>query len=133
MYSILARTECRSEIPFGVFSVQVNVSARHGSLSSQDQDLIREKVEKIRRLFDRINSIQVTVDLQHLEQPHVEINASAEHAQDFVASAKATTVLSALDSSIQKIEQQIRKHKEKLTGHKGSGIKHISPAVEEAE
>jgi putative sigma-54 modulation protein len=113
--------------------VQINVSARHGSLSTEDQDLTREKVEKIQRLFDRINAIQVTVDMQHLEQPHVEINVSAEHAPGFVSSAKASTVLGALDASIQKIEQQIRKHKEKLTGHKGSGIRHISPAVEEAE
>lgn len=113
--------------------MQVNVSARHGSLSASDQELIREKVEKTRRLFDRINSIQVTVDMQRQEQPHVEINVSAEHSQDFVASANATTVLSALDSTIQKVEQQIRKHKEKLTGHKGSSIKHISPTEDLAE
>lgn len=113
--------------------MQVNVSARHGSLSTQDQETIREKSEKVRRLFDRINSIQVIVDMQRKEEPHVEINVSAEHSQDFVSSAKASTVVSALDSAIQKIEQQIRKHKEKLTGHKGSSIKHISPAVEEAE
>ena len=87
--------------------MQVNVSARHGSLSASDQESIREKVEKTRRLYDRINSIQVTVDMQRQEQPHVEINVSAEHSQDFVASAHATTVLSALDSSIQKVEQQI--------------------------
>jgi putative sigma-54 modulation protein len=117
----------------GVFQVQVNVSARHGTLSSHDQDVIREKSEKVRRLFDRINSIQVTVDFQHQEQPRVEMNVSAEHSQDFVSSAEANTVLTALDSAIGKIEQQLRKHKEKLTGHKGSSIKHISPAVEEAE
>jgi putative sigma-54 modulation protein len=113
--------------------VQVNVSARHGSLSSYDQDVIREKSEKVRRIFDRVNAIQVTVDFQHPDKPHVEINVSAEHAQDFVASAEANTVISALDSAIQKVEQQLRKHKEKLTGHKGTSAKHIAPAVEETE
>lgn len=114
--------------------MQVNVSARHGSLSSFDSELIREKAEKLRRLFDRINSIQVTVDFQHETEPRVEINVSAEHAPDFVASGEATTVLSALDQSLQKIEQQLRKHKEKATGHKGSTIrKNISPAIDEAE
>ncbi len=114
--------------------MQVNVSARHGSLSAHDQEVIREKAEKVRRLFDRVNSIQVTVDFQHQDKPHVEINASAEHSEDFVASAEASTVISALDSAIQKIEQQLRKHKEKLTGHhKGPSAKHITPAVEESE
>lgn len=113
--------------------MQVNVSARHGSLSTFDQDVIREKSEKVRRIFDRVNAIQVTVDFQHPDKPHVEINVSAEHSQDFVASAEANTVISALDSAIQKIEQQLRKHKEKLTGHKGTSAKHIAPAVEETE
>ncbi len=112
--------------------MQVNVSARHGSLSGYDQEVIREKTEKIRRFFDRVNAIEVTVDFQHQDSPHVEINASAEHTQDFVASATAPTVISALDSAIQKIEQQLRKHKEKLTGHKAPGVKHITP-VDETE
>lgn len=110
--------------------MQVNVSARHGSLSSYDQEVICEKAEKVRRLFDRVNAIEVTVDMQHQESPHVEINVSAEHAPDFVASASATTVLSALDSAISKVEQQLRKHKEKTTGHKSTGVKHISPVDE---
>ncbi len=107
--------------------MQVNVSARHGSLSGHDQEVIREKSEKVRRLFDRVNAIEVTVDFQHQEEPHVEINVSAEHSKDFVASATATTVIAALDSAIQKVEQQLRKHKEKLTGHKSTSVKHIIP------
>ncbi|HAC89682.1 MAG TPA: ribosome-associated translation inhibitor RaiA [Planctomycetaceae bacterium] len=113
--------------------MQVNVSARHGSLSDYDQQVIRDKSEKIRRIFDRINAIAVVVDLQHQERSHVEINVSAEHTQDFVASAQANTVLNALDGAIQKVEQQLRKHKEKITGHKGSSAKHITPPEDQEE
>ncbi len=108
--------------------MQVNVSARHGTLGSEDQQIIREKAEKVRRLFDRVNAIGVTVDFQHAEGPHVEINVTAEHAPEFVASTSASTVIAALDGTIQKIEQQLRKYKEKLTGHKAAGVKHIPPA-----
>ncbi len=111
--------------------MQVNVSARHGTLSGHDQEVIREKSEKVRRLFDRVNAVEVTVDFQHQDEPHVEINVSAEHTNDFVASAKAPTVIAALDSAIQKVEQQLRKHKEKLTGHKSTAAKHITPAIVE--
>ena len=117
--------------------MQVNVSARHGSLSSHDQEIIREKSERVRRLFDRVNAIEVTVDFQHQDKPHVEINVSAEHTQDFVASATAPTVISALDGTIQKIEQQLRRHKERLTEHKAAGVKHMNaptdPDEDEAE
>ncbi len=104
--------------------MQVNVSARHGHLKQEDQAIIVEKAEKLRRLFDRINAIEVTVDLEHLDKPTVEINVSAEHTNDFVATTQSTTVIAALDITIGKVEQQIRKHKEKVTEHKGVGVKH---------
>ena len=105
--------------------MQVNVSARHGHLKAEDQAIIVEKVEKVRRLFDRINAIEVTVDLEHLDKPSVEINVSAEHSHDFVATTQSTSIIAALDMTIGKVEQQIRKHKEKVTQHKGVGGKHV--------
>lgn len=111
--------------------MQVNVSARHGTLSAHDQQFIQEKTEKVRRLLDRVNAIEVTVDFQRQEEPEVEINVSAEHAPDFVASAAATNVVSALDAAIQKVEKQLRRFKDKTTGHKVSGGKHIAPPDEE--
>ena len=104
--------------------MQVNVSARHGHLKQEDQQLISEKAEKVRKFYDRINAIEVTVDLEHADKPHVEVQVSAESAPDFIATATAPTVLAALDSAIQKVEQQVRKHKEKVTDHKVVGHKH---------
>lgn len=105
--------------------MQVNVSARHGHLKQEDQHIIVEKAEKLRRFYDRINSIGVMVDLGKLDQPFVEIQVSAEHSPDFVASTTAATVVAALDATLQKIEQQLRKHKEKVTEHKATGHKHM--------
>ncbi len=109
----------------------VNVSARHGHLKAEDQTIIVEKVDKMRRLFDRINAIEVTVDLERLDRPSVEINVSAEHSPDFVATTESTTVISALDLTIGKVEQQIRKHKERVTEHKGPSVRHSG--VEETD
>lgn len=109
--------------------MQVNVSARHGSLQAGDQELIVEKVEKLRRLFDRVNAIEVTVDLKQLDQPSVEIQVSAEHADDSVATAESTTVIAALDLAIPKVEQQLRRLKDKKTGHRATGHKHIDTTV----
>ena len=106
--------------------MQINVSARHGHLKQEDQKLIIEKVEKVRKFYDRISSIEVTVDLEHIDKPHVEINVSAEAAPDFISTATAPSVLVALDMAIQKVEQQVRKHKERVTDHKGIGHKHVA-------
>ncbi len=109
--------------------MQVNVSARHGNLQPGDQTLVVEKVEKLRRLYDRINAIDVTVDLKQLDKPGVEIKVSIEGSDDCVATAEATTVLSALDAAIPKVEQQLRRIKEKKTGHRATAHKHIEPVI----
>lgn len=111
--------------------MQVNVSARHGHLQPGDQELIVEKSEKLRRLYDRITSIEVTVDLQSQDHPSVEIQVSAEHADDCVATSESSTVISALDMVIPKVEQQLRKLKEKKTGHRATAHKHIDPTENE--
>lgn len=98
--------------------MQVNVSARHGQLQPGDQPLIVEKAERLRRLNDRVNSIEVTVDLKQLSKPMVEIVCSVEGSDDCVGHADATTVLAALDTAIPKVEHQLRRLKEKKTEHR---------------
>lgn len=92
-----------------------------------------EKAEKLRRLYDRVNAIEVTVDLKQLDKPSVEIQVSAEHADDCVATAEASTVIAALDTAIPKVEQQLRRLKEKKTGHRGTAHKHIDTSAVEDE
>lgn len=113
--------------------MQVNVSARHGSLQPGDQELIEEKTIKLRRLYDRINAIEVTIDLKQLDKPSVEIQVSAEHADDMVAHAEATTVIAALDNAIPKVEQQLRKLKARKTDHRTAAHKHIEPVEADDE
>ncbi len=113
-------------------SVQINISARHGHLSPGTQERISEKVESIRRLFDRITAIQVVVDLEHRDEPSVEIKVLAEHHDEFIATAKAESVHAALDGVIDKVEAQVRKFKEKLKDHKATGHKHLEPLAGEA-
>lgn len=104
--------------------MQIEVSARHGHLNPQTQDRIREKVEKLRRFFDRLTAIHVTVNLEHRESPDVEARVSAEHVDDFVA-ADTGELMTALDRVLHKLEMQLRKHKDKITGHRSPGHKHL--------
>lgn len=109
----------------------ISVSARHGNLQAGDQAIIEEKVAKLRRIFDRVSAIEVTADLEHLDSPSVEVRVLAEHAGEFVATAEAPTVIAALDTVIPKMEQQLRRAKEKMTGHRATGLKHLEPPATE--
>ncbi len=104
--------------------MQVRVSVRHGSLKPSDQKQIEEKAEKLRRLFDKVNAIEVVVDMKQEDSPLVELVVSAEHAADCLATATAPTVIAALDLAIPKVEQQLRRTKEKMTEHRVVGHKH---------
>jgi len=61
----------------------------------------------------------VLIDLANSDNPKVELKVTAEETDDFFASDTAGNVLAALDSVIHKLERQLRKHKEKLTDHRG--------------
>lgn len=102
--------------------MQVSISARHGHLSSATQEKIESKVERVRRFYDRISAIEVTVDLEHRDSVDVEVRISAEHTEDFVASERAGELFAGLDAVVHKLEQQLRKHKEKIqSGRRQAG------------
>ncbi len=94
--------------------MQIRISTRHGSLSDETQSRVREKVEKLTRLFDRLTAIQVTVDLERREEPSVDLKVSAEHKHDFVATNRSNDLMGSVDQVIHKLEQQLRKYKEKI-------------------
>jgi putative sigma-54 modulation protein len=101
----------------GVNSVQIKISARHGHLSDASQDFIREKAEKLLRFFERLTSIEVTVDLKN-EVKQVEFLVSAEHKHDFVAREHNSDILAAVDLVVDKLEAQLRRYKEKVQDHR---------------
>jgi putative sigma-54 modulation protein len=94
--------------------VQIRISTRHGNVSDETREKIRAKVEKLPRIFDRLTAIEVTVDLEHRDAPEVDLKAWAEHKHDFVATAKADELMAALDVVMHKLEQQLRKYKERI-------------------
>lgn len=97
--------------------MEITISTRHGNLGDQAQEKIRGKVQKLARLFERLISIDVTVDLDKADLPNVELIVSAEHKKDFMASFQSNDLFGALDQCIHKLEQQIRKYKEKIQSH----------------
>ncbi|MEI7781209.1 MAG: ribosome-associated translation inhibitor RaiA [Planctomycetota bacterium] len=98
--------------------MQIKVSARHGHLSPASQSKISAKVSRLKRYFDRLTALNVTVDLQNAGLPAVEIIASAEHFHDMVSHEHSAHLWRSVDGAVQKLEQQLRKHKEKVRDHK---------------
>jgi ribosome hibernation promoting factor len=101
--------------------VQVQISTRHGHLSDASQQKITAKVEKLSRIYDRLTSVDVTVDLKDSGNPRVDLKVSAEHKHDFVAHDQSDELMASVDAVVHRLEQQLRKHKEKVQDrHRGT-------------
>ena len=101
--------------------MQVNFSTRHGNVATATQEKIKSKVQKLGKFYDRITSFDVTVDLKDQQKPSLEVRVTAELIQDLVAADRNDNLLSAVDIVVHKLEQQIKRQKEKLQDHRGLG------------
>lgn len=97
--------------------MQIKITTRHGHLSEETQEFIRQKANKLPHLFPRIMMIEVVVDLES-DARFVEFLVSAEHKHDFVANETNRDVLVAVDAVVHKLEQQVRKYKERVQDHR---------------
>lgn len=97
--------------------MQVAIAARHGNIQPAAEDYIRRKAEKLLTYFERVTAIQVTVDFEK-DRVSVEIVVDAEHRNDFVAEVTGEDVPSTFDRAMAKMEQQIRRYKERLQEHR---------------
>ncbi len=100
--------------------MQINISTRHGHVSESTQALLREKFEHLNRLYDRVSSIELTIDLEHPAAPAVDLKVSAKK-HEFVATGQSDNLVASVDAVIEKMEQQLRKHKERVQDRHRSG------------
>lgn len=97
--------------------MQVIVSGRHMGVSDALRRYCEEKASRFVRLYDRIQSIEVILDA-HNGQHFAEMIVHSVGSHPFVASEEHDDAFAAVDLLIDKIESQIRRHKEKRRNRK---------------
>ena len=97
--------------------MRISVSTRHGHLSPETQEKIGHKIEKLGRFHNKISAADVTIDLKDEREPHVEICLVVDGASNFVSQTRGSSLLGAVDGAVNKLEEQLRRHKEKLIDH----------------
>jgi putative sigma-54 modulation protein len=98
--------------------VNVSVVARHMEVTDAMRSYAEQKVSRLPRFFNGLQSAVVTLDLdagQHL----VEIVASASHKAVFVARHRGNDMYACVDQCIHKLRQQLRRHKDRVRDRQG--------------
>lgn len=97
--------------------MELSVTGRHVEITDAMRSYVQEKVPRLQRLYDRIESIQVVVTGVS-DRFHTELVLHADHKHTFVAQREADAFNESIDLAIDKMERQLHEHKEKLRNRK---------------
>ncbi|MCW8347802.1 MULTISPECIES: ribosome hibernation promoting factor [Vibrio] len=95
--------------------MQIQIQGHHVDLTESMQDYVNSKFQKLERFFDHINTIQVILRVEKLNQiaeATLHINQAEIHA-----TAEDESMYAAIDSLVDKLVRQLNKHKEKISNH----------------
>ena len=103
--------------------MQLNLSGRHIDITPALRTYVSTKMERLERHFDNVTDIHVILSVEKLIQK-AEANLHVSGANLF-ANAEHPDMYAAIDSLVDKLDRQIKKHKEKVKDHRQAegGIK----------
>jgi putative sigma-54 modulation protein len=110
-------------------AVDITVNTRHMDASESVKAHVEAKVSKLEHFYDSIQNIEVILD-KEADKFVVEIIAHAKMKHTFVASHHDDNMHACIDMCLDKIVQQLRRHKDKVRDRQGPSH---SQTVESAE
>ena len=113
--------------------MQLNITGHHVEVTDSLKAYVAEKLERLEKHFDHINNVHVILTVEKQRQKS-EATVNVNGATLFADSTEGD-MYAAIDSMTDKLDRQIKKHKEKLKDHhqnEGLQVKH-QPVVEDEE
>lgn len=95
--------------------MQLDITGHHLEITDSLRNYVTEKMEKIERHFDHVGNVHVILTVEKNRQM-VEAKLNVTGAELF-ANAEDDDMYAAIDALIEKLDRQVKKHKEKLTDH----------------
>ncbi len=96
--------------------MQVTITARHLKLTPAIGEYVQKKLEKAKRYFDKLIRAQVILDVEK-NRHKAEIIIRTE-GRTVTAKEESTDLYAAIDLASDKIDEQLRRYKEKRRGHR---------------
>lgn len=97
--------------------MQITVTGRHMTVPEDVRRYCEEKAGRLPRLLDRIRLVEVVID-GHEGLHTAEMIVHADGSAPFVATSEDKDTFAAVDLLIDKIEQQLRRYKERMRNRK---------------
>lgn len=98
--------------------MQIDVTGHHVELTDALNDYVAQKFDRLERHFDNVVDVHVILTVEKLQQK-AEATVQISGAKLF-ADSIADDMYAAIDGLVDKLDRQVKKHKEKLTDHRRS-------------
>jgi putative sigma-54 modulation protein len=96
--------------------MQIQVSGHQVAVTHALRDYVIGKLNRIVRHFDHLHDVSVTLSLEKLlHKAEATLHCAAN--KTIHADARAADMYAAIDVLADKLDRQVKKHKEKLTHH----------------
>ena len=96
--------------------MNISTTARHYDLAPALKDYTEEKVQHLKRYFDHIVNAHVVFSLEKYRHK-VEITLHV-NGRDFASEEESEDMYVSVDRSIEKLESQLKRHKDKIKRRK---------------
>jgi putative sigma-54 modulation protein len=94
-------------------AMAIEITARHLRIDSTQQDVARAKAEQLIAEFPKIEHVHVIMDMQR-HQFTAEFVVQHKALAKVEAKEQCEDLMAAIDKAFEKVEKQIRKHREKV-------------------
>jgi putative sigma-54 modulation protein len=106
--------------------MQVNITFRNMFATDALRNHVQEKLGKVvDKYLDKVSEAHVTLSLErYLHQADINLHAGHFHVR---GKEKSEDMYASIDTAIDKIEKQLKKHKERLKSHRPAHVHQAGP------
>ena len=108
--------------------MQLNITGHHVDITDSLQNYVESKLERLERHFDNVTNVHVILTVEKQRQKaEATIHISGA---DVFADAVNNDMYASIDALIDKLDRQVKKHKEKMQDHHRSEGRHRDQEAE---
>jgi putative sigma-54 modulation protein len=111
--------------------MQINVTGQQLEITDSIRDYVTTKMAKLERHIDTVTSAHVILSVEKLRQ-HAEATIHINGANLF-AEAEDENLYAAIDALTDKLDRQVKKHKEKRSDHHRGSSSVLQASMQEQE
>ena len=101
--------------------MQISLTGHHVDISDALRSYVNSKFERLERHFDHVTNVHVVLSVEKLRQ---KAEASLHlNGADVFANCEEEDMYAAIDGLVDKIDRQVKKHKEKQTNHRNNSLR----------